>query len=75
MKQTILNLWEENDQPKANYDVGNEIIDNTEVLKLNLCDYNDAYVLVRDDVIVSAAPTTQHFNFFLSHLCRVVPNF
>ena len=75
MKQTILNLWEENDQPKANYDVGNEIIDNTEVLKLNLCDYNDAYVLVRDDGTVTAAPATQHFNFCLSYLCRVVPNF
>ena len=71
MKQTILNLWEENDQPKANYDVGNEIIDNTEVLKFNLCNY----VLVRDDVTITAAPATQHFNFCLSYLCRVVPNF
>ena len=71
MKQTILNLWEENDQPKANYDVGNEIIDNTEVLKFNLCNY----VLVRDDVTITAAPATQHFNFCLSYLCWVVPNF
>ena len=71
MKQTILNLWEENDQPKTNYDVGNEIIDNTEVLKFNLCNY----VLVRDDVTITAAPATQHFNFCLSYLCRVVPNF
>ena len=31
-----------NDQSKANYDVGNETIYNTEVLKSNLCDYNDA---------------------------------
>ena len=36
-----------NDQSNANYDVGNEIIYNTEVLKSNLCDYNDAYILVR----------------------------
>ena len=27
-----------NDQSNANYDVGNEIIYNTEVLKCNLCD-------------------------------------
>ena len=27
-----------NDQSNANYDVGNEIIYNTEVLKSNLCD-------------------------------------
>ena len=31
-----------NDQSNANYDVGNEIICNSEVLKSNLCDYNDA---------------------------------
>ena len=36
-----------NDQSNANYDVGNEIIYSTEVLKSNLCNYNDAYILVR----------------------------
>ena len=35
-----------NDQSNTNYNVGNEIIHNTEVLKSNLCDYNDAYILV-----------------------------
>ena len=34
-----------NDQSNANYGVGNEIIYYTEVLKSNLCDYNDAYIL------------------------------
>ena len=48
-----------NDQPNANYDVGNEIIFNTEVLKSNLCDYNDAYILVRGDITVVATPATQ----------------
>ena len=33
-----------NDQWNANGDVGNEIIYNTEVLKSNLCAYNDVYV-------------------------------
>ena len=28
----------------ANYDVGNEIIYDTEVLKSNIWDYNDAYI-------------------------------
>ena len=31
-----------NDQSNANYDVGNEIIYNTKVLKSNLCDCNNA---------------------------------
>ena len=33
-----------NDSLKANYDAGNEITYNIEVLKPNLCDYGDAYV-------------------------------
>ena len=48
-----------NDQSNTNYDVGNEIIYNTEVLKSNLCNYNDAYSLVRVDTTVIAAPATQ----------------
>ena len=48
-----------NDQSTANYDVGNEIIYNTEVLKDNICDYNDAYILVRGDITVAAAPAAQ----------------
>ena len=36
-----------NDQSNTNYDVGNKIIYNSEVLKSNPCDYNDAYNLVR----------------------------
>ena len=39
-----------NDQSNTNYDIANEIIYNTEVLKSNLCDYNDAYILVRGDM-------------------------
>ena len=41
------------DQSNANYDVGNEIIYNTKVLTSNLCDYDHAYIL-RGDVIVVA---------------------
>ena len=39
-----------NDQSITNYHVTIEIIYNTEVLKSTVCDYNDAYVLVRGDI-------------------------
>ena len=47
MKQTILNLWQENetlskhDNSKVKCAVG------TKVSKSNLCNYNNAYILVR----------------------------
>ena len=53
-KWTILN-----DQSNANYDVGNEIIYNTEVLKSNPCDYNDAYILLSGYITVTAAQAAQ----------------
>ena len=39
-----------NDQSNAKYDVWNEIIYNAEVLKSNLGNYNDAYILVRGGI-------------------------
>ena len=47
------------DQSNANFDVQNEIIYNTEVLKSNLCDYSIAYILVKGDITVAAAPAIQ----------------
>ena len=47
------------DNSKANYNAANEITYNTEVLKSGLCDYNNAYILVRGDITVTAAPKTQ----------------
>ena len=44
-----------NDQWNTNYDVGNEIIYNTEVLKTILCDYNNTYILVKGDITGEAA--------------------
>ena len=59
MKQTILNLWQDDsDNSKANYDVENEITDNTEVLKSNLSDCNDAYIIVRGDITSSSCNTS-----------------
>ena len=37
-------------QTNTNYDAGNEIFYNTEVLKSNLCDNIDAYILARGDI-------------------------
>ena len=62
MMQTILNLRQKNgtnDNSKANYDAGNKITYNTEVLKSNLCYYDDAYILVKGDTTVTAARQTQ----------------
>ena len=43
----------------ANYDAGNGIIYNTEVLKSNLCDYDNAYILVRGDITIIGDNGTQ----------------
>ena len=40
-----------NDQSNTNYDVGNEIICNTEILKSNLYDYSSADILVKGNVM------------------------
>ena len=48
-----------NDNSKSNYDTTNEITYNSEILKSNICDFNDAYILVTGDIIVVAAPATQ----------------
>ena len=46
-----------NDQ--TNYDGGNETIYNPEVLKYNLCDYNNVYILVRGNLTVIGHNVTQ----------------
>ena len=48
-----------NDQANKNYDAGNEIIYNDEVLKSDRCDFNDAYILLKHDII-----TTKYSNPF-----------
>ena len=39
--------------------MGNKIIYTKEVLKSNFCDFNDAYILVRGNITVAAAPAIQ----------------
>ena len=48
-----------NDNLEANYNPANEITYNTEFLESYICDYNDAYILLRSDVTVTAAPQIQ----------------
>ena len=50
------------------YCVGNEINYNTEVLKSNLCNYNDVYILVSGDITVTAARETQVLLKIVHHL-------
>ena len=49
----VIDNWNEK------YEVGIEISYNAEVLKSSLCDCNDAYFFIRDDITVTAAPSTQ----------------
>ena len=42
-----------NNNSKPNYGEGDEIIYNKEVLESSLCDYNDAYMLVKGDMTIT----------------------
>ena len=48
-----------NDQSNPNYDAVNKIMCNIKVLKSNLCNYNDAYILIKGDITVTASPSPQ----------------
>ena len=52
-----------NDQSNANYNAGKEIIHNTEVLKSNLCHYNNTDISVRGNITIighqNCAPFTK----------------
>ena len=54
-----------------NYKAGNEIIYNTEVLKSNICDCNEPEILLKGDVTVTAAPSTQVLLKIVHHLLNV----
>ena len=64
MKQTIPNSWQENGTlsmiiQKWIIGAANKITYKIEVLKSNLCDYNEACILVRGDISARAASATQ----------------
>ena len=48
-----------NDQSNKNFYVGNENIYNRKVLKFNLCDYKNAYILVKGNITVIGHAVTQ----------------
>ena len=48
-----------NDNSNSNYASANEATCNTEVLKSDLCDYNDVYISVTGYITVVVAPATQ----------------
>ena len=52
LKFLTRNRNNDRDQSNSNYEAGDEIIYNTEVLKNNPGDYNNAYILLRGDIIV-----------------------
>ena len=47
------------DLSNGNYDVGNETIYNTEVLKSNFCNYNDSHMLVRGNITIIGHQVTK----------------
>ena len=47
-----------NDNSKANYNIGNVITNNREVLRSNICDYNAGYILLTGDITVTSATAT-----------------
>ena len=59
-----------NDQSNANYDVGNEIIYNAEVLKLNLCDYNDAQIFLIGDILPAAKVSFKNSALFIKCITK-----
>ena len=50
-----------NDQSNTKYSIGNEIIYNKEVLKSNLFDQNDAYILLSGEVVIAVHITQLAF--------------
>ena len=63
-----------NDNSKANYRVGNEIIYNTYVLRSNLCDY-DVNILVRGDFAIIGHQVTQVAFKNYAPLTKCITNF
>ena len=55
----VIRKWNIVNNSKSNHDATNELTYNTEILKSNLCDYQGNFILVRDDITIEAAPTTQ----------------
>ena len=62
------------DQSNANCNIKIEIIHNMKVLKSNLCDCNDAYILVKVEITIIGHAATQvpfkHFALFIKCITK-----
>ena len=54
-KVRIKNWVEINDESKGTYSVNSQIKFKTTMLKSNLCDYSDAYILVKGKITITGA--------------------
>ena len=54
-KVRIKNWVEINDESKGTYSVNSQIKFKTTMLKSNLCDYSDAYILVKGKIKITGA--------------------
>ena len=63
-----------NDNSKENYEKVSEITYNTEVLKSNISDYNDACILVRGDITVAKSPQIQVAFKYCALFTKCIPN-
>ena len=54
-KLKTINWVEINDESNGTYDVGSEIKFKTTMLKSSLCDYSDAYILVKGKITITGA--------------------
>ena len=52
-KFTTKNWIEINDESRGRYNKGNQIIFKTSMLRSSLCDYSDAYILVKGTITVA----------------------
>ena len=49
------NWVERNDESRGTYDVNSQIKFKTTILKSNLCDYSDAYILAKGKITITGA--------------------
>ena len=50
------------DQPEGNYNVSKEIRIKTSMLRSNLCNFSDAYILVKGDITVTEPDDAEKIN-------------
>ena len=55
LPRCVTKKWiEVHDQSEKNYSVNKEIRIKTPMLRLDLCDYSDSYIVVKGDIIITS---------------------